>query len=155
MHPAALCAFILQQRYGVVSSTAADGTPQSALVGIACTSRLEIVFDTLKTSRKYPNLMQRPACSLVVGCSGEQTLQLEGLAEEPQGVALKHFQDVYFAQWPECREHSTWPDIAYVVIRPRWLRYSDYDQKPPLIQEAAGESLARDLERGARPSIRL
>jgi hypothetical protein len=56
----AICNFILRQRYGVVSSIASDGTPQSALVGIACTPRLELIFDTLKSSRKYANLLQRP-----------------------------------------------------------------------------------------------
>jgi hypothetical protein len=35
---------------------------------------------------------------LVIGWSGEQTLKLEGTAEEPQGAALKQFQDDYFAQ---------------------------------------------------------
>ncbi len=27
------------------------------------------------------------------------------------------------------------PDIAYFVVRPRWICYSDYDQKPPIIEE--------------------
>lgn len=94
MDRAAIYAFINRQRYGVVSSTASSGTPQSALVGIASTSRLEVIFDTVKSSRKYPNLIQRPACSLVIGWSGEQTLQLEGIAEEPQGAALRELQDV-------------------------------------------------------------
>jgi pyridoxine/pyridoxamine 5'-phosphate oxidase len=142
---AAIYAFISRQRYGVVSSTATNGTPQSALVGIASTPRLEIIFDTVKSSRKYPNLIQRPACSLVIGWLGEQTLQLEGIAEEPQGGALKKFQDVYFEQWPECREHMSWPGIAYFVIHPQWIRYSDYDQRPPLIQEVAKEALSYDF----------
>jgi pyridoxine/pyridoxamine 5'-phosphate oxidase len=142
MDRAAIHAFISQQRYGVVSSIASNGTPQSALVGIASTSRLEIMFDTVKSSRKYPNLIQRPGCSLVIGWAGEQTLQMEGIAEEPQGAALKQFQDVYFAEWPECREHMSWPGIAYFVVHPHWIRYSDYDRKPPLIQEVAKEALA-------------
>jgi hypothetical protein len=29
-----------------------------------------------------------------------------------------------------------WPDIAYFVVRPRWIRYSDYYQTPPVIEEA-------------------
>jgi hypothetical protein len=145
MRRAALCDFIRSQRYGVVSSIASNGSPQSALVGIASTPRLEIVFDTVKSSRKYQNLIQRPACSLVIGWSGEQTLQLEGIAEEPQGVDLRRFQDVYFTQWPECREHLKWPGIAYFVVHPHWLRYSDYDQTPPLIQELDKETLASDF----------
>lgn len=140
-----ICDFIRRQRYGVVSSTASNGVPQSALVGIAATSRLEIIFDTLNNTRKYANLIQRPACSLVIGWSGEQTLQLEGIAEQPQGDDLARIQDVYFAQWPECREHTKWPGIAYFVVRPHWIRYSDYDQKPPFIQEIAREELSRDF----------
>ena len=124
-----------QHRYGVVSSVAADGTPQSALVGIATTPDLEIVFDTVKSSRKYPNLIARPSCSLVVGWSGEQTVQFEGVAEEPTGAELERCQQAYFAVWPDGRAHLAWPGIAYFLVHPRWIRYSDYDQRPPLIEE--------------------
>jgi hypothetical protein len=131
----ALHSFMTRHRYGVVSSISAAGTPQSALVGIAITPDLEIIFDTVKSSRKYPNLIARPACSFVVGWTGEQTVQLEGHAIEPTGPELKRYQEMYFAVWPEGRAHLTWPGIAYFVVRPRWIRYSDYDQRPPLIEE--------------------
>ncbi len=136
-----LCGFINKQRYGVVSSIAEDGSPQSALVGIACSAELAIIFDTLNSSRKYENLLRRPKCSLVVGWSGEQTLQIEGTVEVPAVYNLKPFQDVYFAHWPDGRERSKWPSIAYCVIRPEWLRYSDFDQSPPLIQEMTRSDL--------------
>ena len=130
-----LYSFMTRFRYGVVSSVVADGSPQSALVGIAVTPQLEIVFDTLNTSRKYRNLVARPSCSLVVGWSGEQTVQFEGVAELPGGAELKRFQDVYFAAWPDGPARMTWPGIAYFVVRPKWIRYSDFDQNPPLIHE--------------------
>jgi hypothetical protein len=130
-----LYSFMTRFRYGVVSSVAADGSPQSALVGIAVTPQLEIVFDTLNTSRKYRNLVGRPSCSFVVGWSGEQTVQFEGVAELPGGAELKRFQDVYFAAWPEGPGRMTWPGIAYFVVRPKWIRYSDFDRNPPLIHE--------------------
>jgi len=66
-----------------------DGHPQSALVGIAVTQELEIVFDTLNSSRKYRNLIQHPSCSLVIGWDGEQTVQYEGIATEHKGQELK------------------------------------------------------------------
>ncbi|WP_348267021.1 pyridoxamine 5'-phosphate oxidase family protein [Edaphobacter paludis] len=122
-------------RYGVVSSTSSTGTPQSALVGIATTPNLEIIFDTVASSRKYPNLIERPRCSFVVGWGAEQTVQFEGIASLPTGLDLKRYQDTYFAVWPECRTHISWPGIAYFVVRPAWIRFSDYDQKPPLIEE--------------------
>jgi hypothetical protein len=81
MDTTALYTFMTQHRYGVVSSISASNTPQSALVGIAVTPDLEIIFDTVKTSRKYSNLIARPLCSFAVGWSGEQTVQFEGTGE--------------------------------------------------------------------------
>jgi hypothetical protein len=28
-----------------------------------------------------------------------------------------------------------WPGITWFVVRPTWIRYSDFDQRPPLIEE--------------------
>ena len=93
--------FLSQSRYGVVSSLSPDATPQSALVGIAVSEELEIVFDTLRTTRKYRNLMARPACAFVIGWAGEQTAQLEGIAGEPVGIELERYRQIYFKTWPD------------------------------------------------------
>ncbi len=58
------------QKLGVLSTVNAQGTPESALVGIAVTSDLEIIFDTVKTSRKYTNLVANSAAAFVVGLHG-------------------------------------------------------------------------------------
>ena len=132
----ALHSFMARFRYGVISSTSDAGTPQSALVGIATTPELEIVFDTVKTWRKYPNLIERPSCSFVIGgWQGEQTVQFEGLATEPVGDELRRYQQAYFAVWPDGPARMNWPGITYLVVRPRWIRFSDFDQRPPLIEE--------------------
>lgn len=135
MDRAWLYSFMTGRRYGVVSSIGADGTPQSALVGIAVSPQLEIIFDTVNSSRKYRNLVDRPDCSLVVGWSGGQTVQFEGVANEPAGSELKRYQEVYFAAWPDGPGRMSWPEIAYFVVQPKWIRYSDFDQSPPLIEE--------------------
>jgi pyridoxine/pyridoxamine 5'-phosphate oxidase len=124
-----------RSRYGVISSIASGGTPQSALVGIAITPELEIVFDTIKISRKYANLIERPVCSFVLWWNGEQTVQFEGVAIEPTGAALERYREAYFAVWTDGRSRLAWPRIAYLVVQPRWIRYSDFDQVPPLIEE--------------------
>jgi hypothetical protein len=131
--------FMARQRYGVVSSVSPDGVSQSALVGIAVTPELEIIFDTLNSTRKYRNLCEHPRCSFVVGWEGERTVQYEGVATEPNGAELERFQETYFAVWPECLAHLSWPGITYFVVTPKWIRYSDYDQNPPLIEELAFE----------------
>jgi hypothetical protein len=133
-HPA-IYEFLIQHRYGVVSSLSNTGAPESALVGIAVTRELEIVFDTLKTTRKYPNLISRPSCCFVIGWENEQTVQLEGTAFEPKGEELAKYQQIYFERWPDGPARISWPGISWMVVRPTWLRYSDFNQSPPLIAE--------------------
>lgn len=136
LDPSLVYSFLTRQRYGVVSSVSSvSGVPQSALVGIAVTPELEIVFDTLNATRKYANLTAQPACSLVIGWDGEQTVQLEGIAAEVLGTERERYLETYFAAWPECRPHLSWSGIAYFVVRPYWVRYSDYERCPPLIEE--------------------
>ena len=135
MNQSELYNFMARCKLAVLSTTAASGSPQSALVGIAVTPGLEIIFDTVKSSRKYPNLIARPSCSLVMGWEAEQTVQYEGEAVEPSGPELKRCQDIYFQTWPDGPSRLSWPGITYFVIRPTWIRYSDFDQNPPLIQE--------------------
>jgi hypothetical protein len=130
-----LHAFMVQHRLGVVSSIGPDGAPQSALVGIAASTDIEIVFDTVTSTRKYANLVARPRCSVVVGWTGEQTVQLEGVAEELVGSELERLRAVYFDAWPDGPSRLKWPGITHFVIRPTWIRYSDFAQDPALIVE--------------------
>lgn len=135
MDQAAIFNFMSGFRYGVVSSIAADGSPQSALIGIAVTPQLEIVFDTVRSSRKYPNLIARPLCSFVVGWAGEQTVQYEGIAVEPAGADLERYREAYFAVWPDGRPRLSWPGLTHFAVKPLWVRYSNFDQSPPQIVE--------------------
>lgn len=127
--------FLSQRRYGVLSSIGPAAFPQSALVGIAVNPELEIVFDTVTASRKYSNLTSRPACSFVIGWEGEQTVQYEGLAYAPTGTELDRYREVYFSVWPDGRDRLHWPGLVHFVVRPQWIRYSDFDQTPPRVEE--------------------
>ncbi len=135
MTEAELFKFLASQKLGVLGTITPDGSPQSALIGIAVVESLGIVFDTLTTSRKYRNLLANPAASLVVGWESEVTVQYEGVARELTGPERTPYLDEYFAVWPECKSHLQWPDIAHFLIRPQWIRHSDYAQEPPMIQE--------------------
>ena len=137
MTTADLYALMAKERLGVLGTIGPTGTSQSALVGIAVTPQLEIVFDTVKSSRKYPNLLTCPACSFVIGGWGarEQTIQYEGVAEELKLADLERYQASYFKAWPDGPARMSWPGIVYFVVRPTWIRYSAFDQNPPLIVE--------------------
>jgi pyridoxine/pyridoxamine 5'-phosphate oxidase len=119
--------FIHERKLAVISTTSPSRNPQSALVGIAVSPQLHIVFDTVKSSRKYANLKADPRISLVVGWDAEVTVQYEGIATEPKGEALQQAQHIYFQTWPDGRERQQWPGITWFLITPLWIRYSDFD----------------------------
>jgi uncharacterized pyridoxamine 5'-phosphate oxidase family protein len=125
--------FLRKNRFAVVS-TINPASPQAAVVGVAVTEALDLIFDTLSTSRKYANLRTDPRVALTVW-DGAQTVQYEGVADLPDGADLDACKRVYFEAWPDGPEREKWPDIAYVRVRPRWIRFSDFGQTPARIEE--------------------
>lgn len=130
-----LYTFMAQKTLAVVATIGPDWAPQSALVGIAVTPNLEIVFDTDTSSRKYHNLIRNPPCSLVVGWSDEQTLQFEGTASIPEGDERNDVRRFYLSVWKDGQTRAASPNTAYVIVRPSWIRFSDYSLQPPAIEE--------------------
>jgi PPOX class probable F420-dependent enzyme len=128
-----------RHRLAVLSSIGPDGGPQSAVVGIGVSDRLEIVFDTLATSRKVRNMQRDPRVALVVGWDREITLQIEGTADFPQGDELARVRAVYFAAHPDGPTRLSWPGITHVRVRPAWIRYSDFNREPAEIIEWRGD----------------
>ncbi|MFB7372100.1 pyridoxamine 5'-phosphate oxidase family protein [Streptomyces sp. NPDC056222] len=129
-----LLRFLRGHRLAVEASVTADGAPQAAVVGYAVTDDLEIVFDTVETTRKYGNLVADPRIALVIGWD-EITAQIEGVADIPQGRELERLREVYFTAYPDGRDRLAWPGITHVRVRPRWVRYSDFTAEPPRVEE--------------------
>lgn len=120
-----LLTFLRNHRHCVEASVAARGGPQAAVVGYAVSDRMELIFDTLASTRKAQNLRRDPRIAVVVW-SGEQTLQLEGVADEPTGEDLLRLKRIYLAAFPDGVERESWPGISYVRVRPNWARFSDF-----------------------------
>ena len=144
MTPQKLLEFMRLHRLAVQTSVSAAAMPQAAIVGFAITNRFEIVFDTLETTRKAQNLRRNSQIALVIGGwipGDERTVQYEGEADEPSGAELDQLKQVYFSVWPDGTSRATWPGLIYVRVRPKWVRYSDYNQEPPEIMEFATRDL--------------
>jgi PPOX class probable F420-dependent enzyme len=126
VRPADLLAFLRRHRLCVQASVTAAGAPQAAVVGYGVSDDLEIVFDTLGTTRKMANLRRDPRTALVIGWDEEQTVQIEGVADEPTGAELARLKLVYFAAYADGPTRESWPHMTYVRVRPTWARYSDF-----------------------------
>ncbi|HEV3419224.1 MAG TPA: pyridoxamine 5'-phosphate oxidase family protein [Candidatus Acidoferrum sp.] len=127
--------FMDSERLGVLTTATKSGDPQAALVGFAVTPELEIIFDTVRSSRKYPNLKGNPRVAWVVGCTTEVTVQYEGEAEELEGEALAKYKPIYFQKFTDGPARESWAGITYFVVRPKWVRYCDYNLGAQRIEE--------------------
>lgn len=136
--------FLRANRLAVQASRGVGETIQAALVGFAVTDAFEIVFDTLDTTRKMTNLRVSPQVALVIGGwspGDERTVQYEGIADQPTGNELERLKRVYFAAWPDGPSRARWPGLVYVRVRPTWIRYSDFNQTPPVVVEFSSQHL--------------
>ena len=144
MTPAELLAFMRRHRVAAQASVSAHAAPQAAVIGIAVTDRFEIVFDTLESSRKAPNLRANPAIALVLGGFAprdERTVQYEGVVDEPAGEELERVKQAYYEVYPDGPTRLSWPGLIYVRARATWIRYSDFGQNPPVIVEFTADQL--------------
>ena len=135
MTRAEVLAFLRQHRLAVEATVTKDAAPQAAVVGIAVGDELEIVFDTLESTRKFANLRENPRVALVVGWDREATAQIDGIAHFPTGADLVRAQELYFSVYPEGRDRLAWKGIRHVVVRPSFVRFSDFGKSPPVFAE--------------------
>lgn len=128
--------FIAKQKLGVVSTVNAENKPEAGVVGIAFSENLEIIFDTIKASRKYKNILRDPHVALVIGWDNEITVQYEGIAEVlGNGDQAQQLREIYYKTYPDGRERAaTWPGLVYIKVTPKWIRYSDFNE-PLKIEE--------------------
>lgn len=119
-------------KFWVEATTASDGAPQAAVVGVAVTDGLELVFDTHVASRKCVNLRRDPRVALAMW-DGAVTLQVEGVADEPSGDARAPLLAAYVTAFPDGAARARDPAITLFRVRPTWVRRSDFTTDPPRI----------------------
>ena len=144
---AALLAFLRKHRLCVQASTHPGGAPQAAVVGFAVSDELELVFDTMGTSRKGANLRRDPRTAIVIGWDDEQSAQIEGLADEPAGQELARLKAVYFSVYPDGVARQAWKDITWVRVVPHWIRFSDFREGSRIVVEWDRAALDADAGR--------
>lgn len=127
--------FLKNHTLAVIPTVGYDNKPESAVLEYGETEDLELIFDTLNTSRKYKNLQTNKNVSFVIGWDDNITVQYEGNAEELIGEEKKKYQKIYWRKNPKAERWSTRLEIAYFKVSPRWIRYSDLNERPWAIKE--------------------
>jgi uncharacterized protein YhbP (UPF0306 family) len=135
-----LLQFLRAHRWAIEATSSPTAQPQAAIIGVAVTDTLELVFDTLASSRKAANLRANSRIALVIGGWNEadpRTVQYEGKVDFPEGSELERVRAIYFATFKDGATRLSWPGITYVRVVPHWIRFSDFRTDPPTILEQA------------------
>jgi hypothetical protein len=125
--------FVLASPRGVVATLDPVRGPEAALVDFAVTDEAELVFDSGADARKIRNISADARVAVVVGCTGDVTLQIEGLADILSGAPRQRYGRIYESRFPGARALAE--GFSVVRIRPRWVRRYDAGVDPPRITE--------------------
>jgi hypothetical protein len=127
--------FLRQHELAVEASVSDIGAPQAALVHYVVSDDFEIIFDTRYSDRKAANLRRNPRVALVVGWDSAQSLQIEGLADEPRGPERDRVRTLFFRGEAPPAEVLANGGMTYIRVRPTWARYCDFRGAAPHIVE--------------------
>ena len=125
--------FVRRCSRGVVATLGGGDGPEAALVDVAVTDVGELVFDSRSEARKIAHIAADPRVALVIGF-GDESLQVEGLAEVVTGAARLEYGRQYEAWFPRAR--ALVDGFSVVVVTPQWCRFYDAGQVPARIVES-------------------
>jgi hypothetical protein len=123
---------VRRERRGVLATTAPDGAPEAALVGIAALDDGTLIVNAPATARKVAHLRANPRVALVIGAGDVRSLQIEGSAQLLEGDDRAGPGAAYDAQLPGSR--SLAEGFVVIVIRPKWMRDYDVSREPRAIE---------------------
>lgn len=131
--------FLKKTPLAVVSTISSTSLrPESALVAFAELETGELIFETFSTARKFHNLQANNNVSLVMGWDLQNyvTIQYEGTAHLLEGEERERCLQLFLQKDTPCTEAILRNPLAQLFkVSPKWLRYSDYSQRPPLMVE--------------------
>lgn len=120
----------------VLSTTNIEGNSESALVGFSENDTYRLLIGTTTSSRKYANIKANSNVSVVIGWNEGICVQYEGVARICRnGEELESYLENHFTKLPSAKKYKNNPEQCYILIEPRWLRYTDTDPSPRLITE--------------------
>ncbi len=129
--------FIKNKKLTVLSTINSRNRPESAVVAFSETDRLELIFGTFNTTRKYRNLQNNKNVALVIGWDEKEniTVQYEGLAKEVENKEFEKLIAIHLNKNPFSKTYAFDDKQKYFKITPKWIRYSNLSVKPKEVFE--------------------
>ena len=126
--------FIKQSTLAVFSTADSSGKTQAGVMAVAVADDWNIYLSTENNTRKVANLQTNPQSTLVFGGLQSPSVQADGLSVIASGEEIEKCKNCILSIHPDTKDYLT-PTTVYIKFTPKWVKYSDYNQNPPLISE--------------------
>lgn len=137
--------FIKSQPIGVLATINAKGTPEASSMAISQTDKLELIFQTPDTTRKYANLQHNPHVAIVFGWGQDNyiTVQYEGTAREVTDQAERErLLPIHIANSADSKPYVGLPGNKFFIVTPTQIKYSDIPNGVTFTLNPNGEGFA-------------
>ena len=134
---------LCQQQLFCVLATQEDGQPYSNLVAFVATDDLrDIVFATIRGTRKHRNMAADPRVALLIDSRSNQGSDIRsaaaatalGKVEEVVGADRQLLLELYLAKHPHLSHFASLPDCALMRVRvDRYYVVSDFQDVTELV----------------------
>lgn len=122
--------YLEKQLLCVVATVDKSDKPESALVAYLSTPKLELIISSSSKQRKNHNLLQNPNIAVVIGLEGPVTVQYEGVARLMDNQEARQYLEALWAKNPAAKQFANDPTEQHFIIKPNWIRYTDYSKQP-------------------------
>lgn len=120
--------FIKSRPIGVLATINGEGLPEASAMAISQTDKLELIFQTPNTTRKYANLQQNPHVAVVFGWGQDNyiTVQYEGTAREvTDNAEREQLVPIHIANSADSKPYVGLPGNKFFIVTPTQVKYSD------------------------------
>lgn len=131
--------FIKKNRVSALATVLAHGSPHTAVMHYShLVNPLELYFSVDKTSVKCQFLLKRKEgkASVVIGFSEQEwiTVQIDGLISIVDNrEKLRRIKTIHYKKNPSSKEFENDPNTIFLIFKPKWIRYTDFNFEPPNI----------------------
>lgn len=126
--------FLQKNESACLATIGLKGGPQVATIYFTVDNDLNLYFAVTPNSRKYASIKRDNRVAVAItNIDKEQTLQMEGVAEELDGVKkntkafpalMKLFDKYVWDKVPVVRIEKG--EVAYFKVTPKWMRWADF-----------------------------
>lgn len=120
--------FVQKQGLAVLSTANKSGKVESAVMGITLIDNV-IFMSTDSDSRKVANILENNQASLLVGGLQCPSIQIDGEIKVVEENKQEEVKQKVMAVFPGVVGYLN-PKSIFIEFRPKWARWSDYDQSP-------------------------